>query len=135
LHERVARLKRLRRLSFQEYIADDLRRDAVERNFQVAVECCADIAGQVLAELRLPRPDRRREVFQVLAQAGLLSQELANVMSNLVSLRNRLVHVYLTIEPDKMYQHLQEDIRYFEAFEAVALGWLEEREQETGKRE
>ncbi|RMF26635.1 MAG: DUF86 domain-containing protein [Chloroflexi bacterium] len=53
----------------------------------------------------------------------------------MVSLRNRLVHVYLTIEPDKMYQHLQEDIRYFEAFEAVALGWLEEREQEAGKRE
>ncbi len=32
-----------------------------------------------------------------------------------------------------MYQHLQEDIRHFEAFEAVALGWLEERERLEGK--
>jgi len=128
LHERIERLKRLRGLSFQAYIEDELKRDAVERNFQVAIESCADIAGQVLAELCLLRPDRRRDVFQVLAQNGLLPRDFADVMSNLVSVRNRLVHVYLTIDPVEMYRRLQQDIPHFETFEAIALGWIEERE-------
>ncbi len=100
LHERIKRLKRLRRLSFQEYVEDDLQRDVVERNFQVAIECCADVAGQVLAELRLPRPDRRRDIFQVLTQNGLLPRDFADVMSKMISLRNRLVHVYMTIDKE-----------------------------------
>ena len=127
MRERIKRLNRLHQLSYQEYISDDLKRDAVDRNFQVAIESCTDIASHVLAERRLPRPESRREVFQILAQANLLPQDFADVMSEMVSLRNRLVHVYLTIDPAKMYQYLQEDIPHFEIFEAVALGWIEER--------
>jgi len=100
----------------------------VERNFQVAIECCADVAGQVLAELCLPRPDRRRDIFQVLTQNGLLPRDFADVMSKMVSLRNRLVHVYMTIDPVEMYRYLQEDIAHLETFEAIALAWIEEGE-------
>lgn len=39
--------------------------------------------------------------------------------------RNSLVHFYMTVEPDKMYEYLQNDIPYLEQFEAFALGVLE----------
>ena len=50
-------------------------------------------------------------------------------MSNMVSMRNRLTHVYMTIDPVEMYRHLQGDIAHFEAFEAIVLAWIEQLER------
>lgn len=128
LRERIERLKSLKQCTFEEYLADDKLRDAVERNFQVAIECCTDIAGHLVAKRRLRQPADRKEVFQVLAQAGLLEKSYADVMTKAVGLRNLLVHFYMTVEPDKMYEYLQNDIPYFEQFEAYALGVLDEEQ-------
>ena len=125
LQERIERLKRLQQCSLEEYLRDETLRDAVERNFQVAIECCTDIASRIIAERGLQPPDKRRAVFQSLAQEGLLSWDYAGVMADLVSLRNRLVHLYLTVDPVKMYQYLQEDVTYLETFLAFAVGYLE----------
>ena len=127
LHERVRRLEELRECTLDQYLEDIGLRDQVERNYQLAVECCTDIASHFLATRCLPRPDRRRDIFQILARAKLMPRDFAEVMGKMVSVRNRLVHVYMTIDPVEMYRHLQEDIAHFEAFEAIALAWIEER--------
>jgi uncharacterized protein YutE (UPF0331/DUF86 family) len=132
LRERVRRLEELRACTLDQYLADIGLRDQVERNYQLAVECCIDIASHFLAVRRLPRPERRRDVFLILAQAGLLPRDFADVMSEMVSLRNRLVHVYMAIDPVEMYQHLQEDILHFEAFEAIVLAWMEDQAAQQG---
>lgn len=126
LRERIRRLEELRECTLDHYLEDIGLRDQVERNYQLAVECCTDIASRILAIHRLPRPARRREVFQILAQARLMPRDFADVTSAMVSLRNRLVHVYMTIDPVEMYRHLQEDIAHFEAFESIASAWMED---------
>jgi len=55
-----------------------------------------------------------------------MPRDFADVTSAMVSLRNRLVHVYMTIDPVEMYRHLQEDIAHFEAFESIASAWMED---------
>jgi len=125
LQGRIERLKRLQRCTLEEYLRDETLRDAVERNFQVAVECCTDIASHIIAGRGLRHPDKRRAVFQMLAQEGLLSWDRAGMMADLVGLRNRLVHLYLTVDPVKMYQYLQEDVAHLETFLAFVIGYLE----------
>jgi uncharacterized protein YutE (UPF0331/DUF86 family) len=131
LRERIRRLQDLGDCTLDQYLENIGLREQVERNYQLAVECCTDIASRILAIYCLTRPARNREVFQILSQARLLPQELADVMSTMVSMRNRLTHVYMTIDPVEMYRHLQGDIAHFEAFEALALAWIEQLETES----
>ena len=97
----------------------------MERCFQVAIECCTDIAGHVVAGLGLERPAHRKDLFRILGQAGYLDPDLAATMVQMVQLRNRLVHLYWDIEPERMHHYLHHDVVFLERFRAFALGLIE----------
>jgi uncharacterized protein YutE (UPF0331/DUF86 family) len=73
-----------------------------ERLFQVAIECCTDIASHLLAAYGLQRPAERKGVFTVLSQAGYLDRDFGERMVEMVGLRNRLVHLYWDVDPERM---------------------------------
>ena len=126
LHERIERLRIFQKTPQNDYLTDWFLQDAVERNFQVAIECCTDIAAYLIAVHGLKQPAERRGVFHVLSQAGWLDEDFADTMAQAVSLRNRLVHLYTTVEADKMYHYLQNDLAHFERFEAFALAAIDQ---------
>jgi len=128
LDECIARLKEQQGVSLEEYRANLLVQGSVERCFQVAIECCTDIASHVLAGYELKRPGSRRDVFDSLGDAGYLDTDYAAIMGRMVRLRNRLVHLYWDVDPERMHQYLQEDVVHLERFRAFALAMLE-REQ------
>jgi uncharacterized protein YutE (UPF0331/DUF86 family) len=129
LQFRVERLRALQSTTLAEYAADFDRRDLIEHNFRIAIESCSDIALLLVARLGLPEPAHRRDVFGELADSGRLPHELATKLAELTSLRNLLVHRYLTVEPVRLLQHLREDLKYFEQFAATAIGWADELEK------
>ncbi len=122
LQERIKFLQQYRALDRKTYLADRTTQAAVERDFQVAIECCLDIAKHIVVGRELQPPTELRQVFQVLAQSGLLEPVFADALTELAKLRNRLVHWYMTVEPDKMYDYLQQDIPQLEKFAAFAVG-------------
>ncbi len=124
LQERLKFLKRYGALDEQAYLADRTVQVAAERDFQVAIECCLDIAKHVIVGRELQLPGELRQVFSVLAQAGLLPADLAEGMTEMTKLRNRLVHWYMTIEPDKIYAYLRTDVPLLERFAAFATALL-----------
>ncbi len=122
LQERIKFLKQAKAFSRDAYLTDRTVQTAVERDFQVAIECCLDIAKHIIAGQQFQPPTELKQIFQALAQAGLLESEFAEAMTEFAKLRNRLVHWYMTIEPDKMYAYLQQDIPTLERFAAFAAG-------------
>jgi uncharacterized protein YutE (UPF0331/DUF86 family) len=124
LQERIKFLKRYGALDESTYLADRTTQVAAERDFQVAIECCLDIAKHIIVGRELQLPGELRQVFSVLAQANLLPTDLAEAMAEMTKLRNRLVHWYMTIEPDKIYTYLQSDVPVLERFAAFATGIL-----------
>jgi uncharacterized protein YutE (UPF0331/DUF86 family) len=128
LQHRIERLRTLQSTTLAEYAADSDRRDLIEHNLRVAIESCSDIALLLAARLGLPEPTHRRDVFGELANTHRLPTDLANTLAELTSLRNLLVHRYLTVEPVRMLQHLQSDLRPLEQFAAIAIGWADELE-------
>lgn len=98
---------------------------SVERCFQVAIECCTDIASHVLVGYGLKRPASRMDVFNVLADAGYLDRDYTGIMARMVQLRNRLVHLYWDVDPERMHQYLREDVEHLECFRALALVIME----------
>ena len=49
LNERLARLEPLRKKARNEFDADPYLRDIVERNLEVAIQCCIDISHRIIS--------------------------------------------------------------------------------------
>jgi uncharacterized protein YutE (UPF0331/DUF86 family) len=125
LDESIRRLKQRQGISLEEYRADWEAQDVVERNFQVAIECCSDIASHLLVSHGLQRPATRRDVFLVLADAGVIDAPYAETMAQMVQLRNRLVHLYWDVDPERMHHYLRDDVAHLERWRAFTAGILE----------
>ncbi len=122
----------MQRLSLDEYKDNQLVQSSTERYFQVAIECCTDIASHLIAAYGLKRPADRKDVFRVLGEAGYLEKDYAATMVQMVQLRNRLVHLYWDVDPEKMYGYLQNDLVLLERFRGFALAVIEAQEGASG---
>jgi uncharacterized protein YutE (UPF0331/DUF86 family) len=85
------------------FVADPKSVAAAERMIQVSVECCLNIGNHVIAGLRLPRADSYVDVFARLVEAGVIEHEMGDRMKAAARFRNRVVHVYLDVEPGEVH--------------------------------
>ena len=92
---------------------------------QMAVQSCLDMAGHLVAELGLPRPEENAELFSTLAGAGYLDSVLAAKMRAMTRFRNLIVHLYWTVDFDRVFDILQRDLPDFTRFEKTVVALLE----------
>jgi len=99
----------------EEFLKDPYLRDIVERNLEVAAQCCIDIANRIIATEEAPQPSDYYESLLRLGELGVLPIEFARRFASVAGLRNVLVHEYLAIDWDEVYASLQnlEDLRIF----------------------
>ena len=91
---------------------------STERWLQLASECALDLAHPVIADQGWKTPNTYREAFQVLRDEGALSPHLAHQMEQWAGLRNVLVHLYLEVDHERLYEVLQRDLDELERFAA-----------------
>jgi uncharacterized protein YutE (UPF0331/DUF86 family) len=129
LSQYIDELERQQQVDPELFHRDFTRQLAVERAFQGAVEACTDIASHLVSVYQLGKPLESRDVFQFLVQAGYLEVDYGNAMMTMVSLRNRLVHLYWDVDVEKLYQHLQEDVDLLCRFRDFTLQLLAAEEE------
>jgi uncharacterized protein YutE (UPF0331/DUF86 family) len=133
LEQYIDELERQQQKGPDEFRSDFTAQLAVERALQAAIECCSDIASHLVSAYELGQPEIQRDLFQVLSRMGYIDAEYANTMSDLVSLRNRLVHLYWEVDVDRIYSYLQTDVIFLRRFRDFALELLAaENEFENG---
>lgn len=115
------RVKRLEELSdtlssFDKYQASPDVKDIAERNIQVAIEGCLDIAKIVISSKELPEPKDNKGVFTVLAEAGILSEASLKFLVPMAGTRNVLVHGYDKVEDSVIYGVLKRHLDDFAVF-------------------
>ena len=114
-------MKRLGQLSdtlssFDKYQASPDVKDIAERNIQVAIEGCLDIAKIVISSKELPEPKDNKGVFTVLAEAGILSDASLKFLVPMAGTRNVLVHGYDKVEDSVIYGVLKRHLDDFAVF-------------------
>lgn len=77
---------------------DRSRRDLLAFYLALAVEDCIDIAEHLIAEHGWGAPDSYGEAFRLLAQRGVLSSSLAELMVQAAGMRNAIFHEYEGID-------------------------------------
>ena len=115
------RVKRLEQLadsisSFSEYQSSPDSKDIAERNIQVAIESCLDIAKIVISSRELSEPKDNKGVFTVLAEAGILGDESIKFLVPMAGTRNVLVHGYDKVEDSVIYGVIKRHLNDFAVF-------------------
>lgn len=113
-------LPRARGAGRERYLLDRSLQREVERALQVSIQACIDVGAHIVAAGGLGAPSDYAGVFQLLARGAGLDRDLADHLKRAARLRNLLVHAYLEIDQDLIWESL-DDAEHLRAFAAWAL--------------
>ena len=132
LHERLARLEPLRNRPRSEFDKDPFLRDIVERNLEIAAQCCIDISNRIISLEKAKKPQDYYEAFIRLGELKVLPVEFARNFAPIAGFRNILVHEYLGVNWDEVYKNLQE-IDELVQFAEIVREWVLRRINDSEK--
>lgn len=94
-----------------EFLTNHLLASSTERDLEIVIQACLDIADHLIAKLglELPKMDRK-ETFSILAKNNIISRTLVPKLTAMAGQRNILIHEYLEVERDKIYQTINENL-------------------------
>lgn len=95
---------------------EDLQSDRDKRNMVLhallgSIQASRDVANHLVAELSTRRPTTYRESFEILSETGKISPVLGNAMADLAGFRNVLVHIYGSLDLEKVYGVLHNELK------------------------
>jgi uncharacterized protein YutE (UPF0331/DUF86 family) len=114
-------------LTLEQYLADSEKRRAAERLLQLVVESASDAARMLMLGRGYNPGPSHAACFDNMRKRHLLSRPLAERLIEYVSLRNVVVHDYMTINDETVYHQVQAAETVFAEFlsqvrEAVGAG-------------
>jgi uncharacterized protein YutE (UPF0331/DUF86 family) len=118
LDENLRLLERFATLGLAAYLEDPRNYGAAERFLQLAMEAVFDIGTHCISALKLPRPLAYADILPVLAEAGIISQETRDDLTNLAGFRNVLVHDYIKLDRARVHSFLVTRLEGFRRFSA-----------------
>lgn len=104
---------------------DIIIQDAVVLNLQRAVQLCIDIAGYLIANLKLGLPVTLKESFFLLRDNKIIDTNLAETMEKMVGFRNIAVHDYQKLSVDILKSIIHHKLGDFEEFYSAVLNYLD----------
>ena len=116
LRQVVRNLEELRSVERKEFLSSYRHFWLVERGLQLAAEALFDIGTHILAGEFNLHPAEYEEVTRRLARQGVLSAGLYERLRGLGGFRNILVHAYLEIDEERVYDFLQNELQAFRDF-------------------
>jgi uncharacterized protein YutE (UPF0331/DUF86 family) len=123
LSERLARLVPLRDRPRTDFSSEPYLRDIVERNLEVAAQCCIDICHRIIVIEGAQKPRDYREAILRMGELGVLPPDFANQLAPIAGFRNILVHQYLAVDWDEVYDNLRK-LDDLSRFAALVRAWL-----------
>jgi uncharacterized protein YutE (UPF0331/DUF86 family) len=131
LSERLARLQPLKDRTRVEFDQDPYLRDIVERNLEIAAQCCIDISHRIISLEGARKPVDYYDAILSMGELGVLPTDFARHLAPLAGFRNILVHEYLSVDWDEVYRvlHRLEDL---ERFAELTRRWLLQRGTTAG---
>ena len=100
----------------------------VERGLEVASSIIFDIGNHILSGHYKVSVDEYEQILQQLAAKKVISAGLYNELSGLGGFRNILVHGYLTLNHEIVFNHYKKAQDIFPQFIAEIYGWLEKQD-------
>jgi uncharacterized protein YutE (UPF0331/DUF86 family) len=107
------------------YLTDPFVQDVVERNLQVASQVILDVCTHLIAGQGWQSPDTYEDAIVILAQRGAIPDALAERLRGMAGFRNILVHEYLEIDSQIVYEVATDHLDDYEEFARCVAAWVE----------
>lgn len=124
LDEYLSYLKDIQKVNKNSFLKDYHFYGLAERYLQLSIQTLIDVGQLIITEKQLPRPPEPQEIFSILFNSKILSENLVNRLTGIVGFRNILVHEYGKIDREKVYEYLQNNIGIFEQYKKEVLGFI-----------
>ena len=107
LKERLRRLEPLAERSREDFDVDPYLHDIVERNLEIAAQCCIDVCNRIVVVESAPRPADYYQAIRRMGELAVLPADLSSRLAPIADFRNILAHEYLDIDWDEVYNNLK----------------------------
>lgn len=133
LREYLAYLRQLGEISPEAFSSDFRSRGAAERYLHLSIESVIDIGSEIISCLQLRRPGRYADIPEILAEAGIIPEELSSEVARMIGFRNLLVHDYARINVNLEHGFLRRRLGDFEAYMKCIVEWLGRHPSSAGE--
>ncbi|MEK7066616.1 MAG: DUF86 domain-containing protein [Patescibacteria group bacterium] len=116
IEEHLRRVKELPSISLDEFRKDTSAQDILLFNLTQAIQNCIDIAAHIVSDEGWGVPGTQSDMFEILAEKSVISEELAERLIAMVGFRNRVIHEYEKLNLDIVYNVWQERLKDIENF-------------------
>ena len=86
-----------------------------------------DIRNHIIAKQQLRKPENYSEIFTILVKKGIIDKELGDKLLIFAGLRNILVHDYLGLDRERLYEEAKENKNDILVFVTRIQQYLEEK--------
>jgi len=117
------------KITFEDLVSNEVLLSAVERNFQVAIECILDIGNHIIAEKGFESPDDNEDIIRILGEEGIIPSDFAGRIKGIAGFRNILVHEYTGIDYGVLYNYLVNRLDDFREFARYISVFLRKRDK------
>jgi uncharacterized protein YutE (UPF0331/DUF86 family) len=111
----------LRALSKEEFAGDVRNLDSALHRLQTTIQALLDISAYIVGSLNLATPQHSADLILALRVAGIIEAAAADDYIRMVAFRNRVVHLYNRIDPDLVYEILQQHTEDLERLRQVLV--------------
>lgn len=124
LSEYLAILEKLRGYSKDEFLSDPEHYGSAERFLQLAIEVLNDLGNHIIADDNLGSVEWYRDIPICLAESGIVKEPLKEIWLQMVGFRNILVHDYIRLDRQKVYDILQQHLADIRAIQKCLAAQL-----------
>ena len=113
-----------RTITIEQYANDWKNQRIIERTLQMMVETCIDIAGHIISDMTFRIPNSYADSFSVLAENGVVDNNLSQSLEKMAKFRNVVVHDYDRVDAEIVIGILRKNLDDFTKFKVAVVSFL-----------
>jgi uncharacterized protein YutE (UPF0331/DUF86 family) len=112
----LRRLAELQRYPEEEFLSNWRIHDLADRQLHLTLETFLMVGEIVISECRFRKPDTYADIPRILYENKVIGKQLHDELVDLARFRNVLVHGYLHLDHERVYQRVHTGPRIIEEF-------------------
>jgi uncharacterized protein YutE (UPF0331/DUF86 family) len=117
-------LKGMQSYSIDEFISDPEHYGSAERFLHLTIEAFLDMGNHVIADDGLGVVNWYSDIPKIFLEKSLISPQLSERWTRMIGFRNTLVHEYIDIDRNIVFDVLQNDLGDFEKLRRIFAQYL-----------
>jgi uncharacterized protein YutE (UPF0331/DUF86 family) len=97
---------------------------STERLLHLGIEAAIDIGNHLISDLRLRKPENNRQIFEILAEDKIIPGALAENLGKMVQFRNILVHDYVKLNREIIFDIVINNLDDIENFVRIIVDYI-----------